>query len=256
MKQIPRVASAPGRTYTYLNLAGAIRAIKAGKDINYEGVGGPVDFDQNGDLKAALYNVYAYKDGKDRTSTAEDPEVATRSLGRRAGAPRTDRDHHRSRTLRLVALLGNGGRRVRIPVRSEPARRMGTGLLGCGRALRRRGRGTSLFDGGETFARADVDPTRRIVDFEVGDDPARLVRRISARVVPGDDLGEPSTASLVLLTAWRTLAGGRSLASPRRLPRGGGPPPAPPNRGLGPMTSIDPSGGVELQGERPRVEHE
>ena len=39
VKQIPRVASAPGRTYTYLNLAGAIRAIKAGKDINYEGVG-------------------------------------------------------------------------------------------------------------------------------------------------------------------------------------------------------------------------
>ena len=64
VKQIPRVASAPGRTYTYLNLAAAIRAIKAGKDINYDGVGGPVDFDKNGDLKAALYNVYTYKDGK------------------------------------------------------------------------------------------------------------------------------------------------------------------------------------------------
>ena len=64
VKQIPRVASAPGRTYTYLNLAAAIRAIKAGKDINYDGVGGPVDFDQNGDLKAALYNVFTYKDGK------------------------------------------------------------------------------------------------------------------------------------------------------------------------------------------------
>jgi branched-chain amino acid transport system substrate-binding protein len=63
VKQIPRVASAPGRTYTYLNLAAAIRAIKAGKDINYDGVGGPVDFDQNGDLKAALYNVFTYKDG-------------------------------------------------------------------------------------------------------------------------------------------------------------------------------------------------
>ena len=64
VKQIQRVASAPGRTYTYLNLAGAIRAIKAGKDINYEGAGGPVDFDKNGDLNAALYNVYEYKDGK------------------------------------------------------------------------------------------------------------------------------------------------------------------------------------------------
>ena len=59
-----RVSSVPGRTYTYLNLAAAIRAVRAGKDINYEGVGGPVDFDAKGDLTAALYNVYSYKDGK------------------------------------------------------------------------------------------------------------------------------------------------------------------------------------------------
>jgi branched-chain amino acid transport system substrate-binding protein len=64
VQQIRKVASAPGRTYTYLNLAAAIKAIKAGKDINYDGVGGPVDFDANGDLTAALYNVYTYKDGK------------------------------------------------------------------------------------------------------------------------------------------------------------------------------------------------
>jgi ABC-type branched-subunit amino acid transport system substrate-binding protein len=64
VKQIRRVASVPGRTYTYLNLAAAIRAVRAGKDINYEGVGGPVDFDEKGDLTAALYNVYSYKDGK------------------------------------------------------------------------------------------------------------------------------------------------------------------------------------------------
>ena len=64
VKQIQRVASTPGKTYTYLNLAAAIRALKAGKDINYEGAGGPVDFDANGDLRAALYNVYTYKDGK------------------------------------------------------------------------------------------------------------------------------------------------------------------------------------------------
>ncbi|HKY24981.1 MAG TPA: ABC transporter substrate-binding protein [Gaiella sp.] len=64
VKQIQRVSSVPGRTYTYLNLAAAIRAVRAGKDINYEGVGGPVDFDAKGDLTAALYNVYSYKDGK------------------------------------------------------------------------------------------------------------------------------------------------------------------------------------------------
>lgn len=63
VKQMQRVASPPGRTYSYLNLVQAIKAIRAGKDINYEGVGGPVDFDKNGDLNAAIYNVYKYKDG-------------------------------------------------------------------------------------------------------------------------------------------------------------------------------------------------
>jgi ABC-type branched-subunit amino acid transport system substrate-binding protein len=64
VKQITRVASPPGRTYTYLNLAQAIRDVRAGKDINYEGVGGSADLDANGDLKSAIYNVFTYKDGK------------------------------------------------------------------------------------------------------------------------------------------------------------------------------------------------
>jgi hypothetical protein len=58
------VSSPPGRTYTYLNLVDAIKALRAGKDINYEGVGGSADFDSNGDLKSALYNLFTYKDGK------------------------------------------------------------------------------------------------------------------------------------------------------------------------------------------------
>lgn len=64
VKHIQRVSSPPGRTYSYLNLTQAIRDIRAGKDINYEGVGGSVDFDRNGDLAAAIYNMFTYKDGK------------------------------------------------------------------------------------------------------------------------------------------------------------------------------------------------
>ena len=64
VKQITRVASPPGRTYTYLSLTQAIRDIRAGKDINYEGVGGGADFDANGDLKTAIYNVFTYRDGR------------------------------------------------------------------------------------------------------------------------------------------------------------------------------------------------
>jgi ABC-type branched-subunit amino acid transport system substrate-binding protein len=64
VKQITRVASPPGRTYSYLSLAQAIRDLRAGKDINYEGVGGGADFDANGDLKTAIYNVFTYRDGR------------------------------------------------------------------------------------------------------------------------------------------------------------------------------------------------
>jgi ABC-type branched-subunit amino acid transport system substrate-binding protein len=64
VKHIQRVSSPPGRTYTYLRLGDAIRALRAGKDINFEGAGGSVDLDQNGDLRTAIYNVFTYKDGK------------------------------------------------------------------------------------------------------------------------------------------------------------------------------------------------
>jgi hypothetical protein len=64
-------------------------------------------------------------------------------------------------------------------------------------------RGTSLFDGAETFARPLPHEGHLTVDFEVGDDPTRLVRRITARVVPGEEIGEHAAKSLLLLTAWR-----------------------------------------------------
>lgn len=88
---------------------------------------------------------------------------------------------------------------------SSPTR-VGEWALGCWDAVPAAGgvvRGTSLFDGAESFARPIVDAERLVVDFEVGDDPAELVRRISVRVVPGDQLGEPAATSLVTLTAWR-----------------------------------------------------
>ncbi len=82
--------------------------------------------------------------------------------------------------------------------------RLGEWSLGCWRARAEDGtvRGSSLFDGGEAVVRLIPVPEQRIVDYEVGSDPDRLVRRISARVVPGDDVGEAGS-SLVMLTAWR-----------------------------------------------------
>jgi len=84
--------------------------------------------------------------------------------------------------------------------------RLGEWSLGCWETRAENGtvRGTSLFDGAETVVRMIPVPEHRIVDFEVGDDPGRLVRRISARVVPGEDVGGDRGSSLVVLSAWRT----------------------------------------------------
>lgn len=91
---------------------------------------------------------------------------------------------------------------------SDP-RRLGEWALGCWEAVEDGDgvmRGVSLFDGVETFARADPDAGRLVVDFEVGDDRANLVRRITARVVPGAEIGEPGSTCLVLLTGWRVAS--------------------------------------------------
>ena len=87
---------------------------------------------------------------------------------------------------------------------SDPGR-IGEWALGCWGAEVDGGiaRGTSLFDGGETVVEVIPLPERRIVDYAVGDDPRSLVRRISARVVPGEEAGGPAGSSLVVLTAWR-----------------------------------------------------
>jgi ABC-type branched-subunit amino acid transport system substrate-binding protein len=63
-KQLPAVAGPPGRKLTYLELPEAVRALRAGEDIDYEGVSGPIDFDQHGDPNSQLFDFYAYADGK------------------------------------------------------------------------------------------------------------------------------------------------------------------------------------------------
>ena len=87
--------------------------------------------------------------------------------------------------------------------------RLGEWALGCWQAVAGPNgvvEGTSLFDGGKTYARADPDRDRMIVDFDVGDDPAALVRRITLRVVRGAEIGRPAETSLVVLTGWRTAS--------------------------------------------------
>src|SRR5712692_2016552 len=50
----------PGVKVTYLQLAKAIKLVRAGKQIDYEGAFSPVDFDKNGDIGSAVFEVWKY----------------------------------------------------------------------------------------------------------------------------------------------------------------------------------------------------
>ncbi|MDX6411325.1 MAG: branched-chain amino acid transport system substrate-binding protein, partial [Gaiellaceae bacterium] len=54
------ISGPPGDKYTYLQLPAAIKALRAGKDINYEGVAGAIDWDAKGDPASATYDFYKY----------------------------------------------------------------------------------------------------------------------------------------------------------------------------------------------------
>jgi hypothetical protein len=84
--------------------------------------------------------------------------------------------------------------------------RLGSWALGCWEAKPAAEGvvvGVSLFDGSQTYVRADADRERLAVDFAVGSDPQQLIHRISARVIPGASLGYAAGSSIVSLIAWR-----------------------------------------------------
>ena len=61
-EQLQAVSAPPGRTFTFMDLADGIRMIAAGEEVDFDGVTGPIDFDDNGDPTAATYEVYRYGD--------------------------------------------------------------------------------------------------------------------------------------------------------------------------------------------------
>lgn len=71
-EQVQAVSSAPGQRYTFEELPAAIAALEDGEDINFEGVSGPLDQDDNGDLlaKAAFFSVVTFN-AEGRKETVE-----------------------------------------------------------------------------------------------------------------------------------------------------------------------------------------
>lgn len=54
------VSGPPGVKVTYLQLAKAIKLIRAGKEVDYEGAFSPVDFDAKGDIGSAVFEIWKY----------------------------------------------------------------------------------------------------------------------------------------------------------------------------------------------------
>ena len=63
------VSAPPGTRYTLEQLPQAIKDLRAGKDINYDGVSGPIDFAPNGDPTTGFYDEYGYVGGGGKYKT-------------------------------------------------------------------------------------------------------------------------------------------------------------------------------------------
>ena len=61
-------------------MSDAITALQNGDDIDFQGVSGPLDLDDNGDPTVATYEVFNYKSGKLVGSTAGREEVGGRRV--------------------------------------------------------------------------------------------------------------------------------------------------------------------------------
>ncbi|MER3411583.1 MAG: hypothetical protein C4305_04175 [Thermoleophilia bacterium] len=57
------VSGPPGTKVTFKQLDKAVKLLLAGKDVDYEGAFSPVDFDRNGDIGSAVFEIWQYAGG-------------------------------------------------------------------------------------------------------------------------------------------------------------------------------------------------
>ncbi len=62
--EVREISAPPGTKYTWEQLPAAIRALKSGDDIDYEGASGPIDMDDAGDASAGFFDLFRFQDGK------------------------------------------------------------------------------------------------------------------------------------------------------------------------------------------------
>ena len=57
------VSRPPGARFGPDRLAAAVRALRKGEEVDYEGASGPIDLDEDGDPTAGAYGIYTFRDG-------------------------------------------------------------------------------------------------------------------------------------------------------------------------------------------------
>jgi branched-chain amino acid transport system substrate-binding protein len=62
--KIRSVADPPGKKYTFSQLPALLKALAAGKDVDYEGASGPLDLDKHGDPTSGVYDIFTFKNRK------------------------------------------------------------------------------------------------------------------------------------------------------------------------------------------------
>jgi len=62
--KLQSISDPPGPQATYLQLPQAVRDLRAGQKINYQGVSGPINWDAQGDVTSTTFDVYRYGSGK------------------------------------------------------------------------------------------------------------------------------------------------------------------------------------------------
>jgi ABC-type branched-subunit amino acid transport system substrate-binding protein len=60
-EELRAVSGPPGEKFSWEQLPRAIKALRDGKDVDYEGASGPIDLDSNGDPTAGIYDVVEFK---------------------------------------------------------------------------------------------------------------------------------------------------------------------------------------------------
>ena len=83
--QLRAVSGPPGTKVTYRKLDEAIKLLLAGKDIDYEGAWGPVDWDKNGDIGSAVFEIWKIRERRDQHAENDHLQavVSGTSQGRR-----------------------------------------------------------------------------------------------------------------------------------------------------------------------------